>query len=188
MNIAFIGFGKVSHTLCELIDSPNINLATSTENRSKNTIELIEKSNVCVYDSFSEAIENADIVISANSPSKAIDVSKTYAGNFKGIYLDLNNISPKTACEIDDAVYDFVDGAIIGKIDLEEYLNNDEAQQLSILIRKLKDYEVPPLVALTANTFKGSKDMYLSEGFDEYLPKPIDLIELDALVNKYFKK
>ena len=56
------------------------------------------------------------------------------------------------------------------------------------IIRKLKDYEAPPLVALTANTFIGSKDKYIQEGFDEYLPKPIDLIELDALVNKYFKK
>lgn len=136
MNIAFIGFGRVSHTLCELIDSPYINLVTSTENRSKNTIELIEKSNVQVYDSFAEAIENADIVISANSPSNAIEVSRNYAGNFKGIFLDLNNISPDTACEIDDVAYDFVDGAIIGKIDSPSptlYLSGKNAEKLSFL-------------------------------------------------------
>lgn len=56
------------------------------------------------------------------------------------------------------------------------------------IIRKLKDYQTPPLVALTANTFTGSRDMYLNEGFDEYLAKPIDVIELDRLVHKYFKK
>jgi 3-hydroxyisobutyrate dehydrogenase-like beta-hydroxyacid dehydrogenase len=136
MNIAFIGFGKLSYTLSKLIDSQDINLITSTENRSKHTIELIQKSNVQAYDSFSEAIENADVVISANSPSKAIDVSKNYASNFKGIYLDLNNISPKTACEINNVVHDFVDGAIIGKIDSPSptlYLSGRNAKKLLFL-------------------------------------------------------
>ena len=56
------------------------------------------------------------------------------------------------------------------------------------IIRKLTDYQTPPLVALTANTFTGSRDMYLNEGFDEYLAKPIDVVELDKLVHKYFKE
>ena len=55
------------------------------------------------------------------------------------------------------------------------------------VIRKLDDYKTPTLVALTANTYTGSKDVYLNEGFDDYLAKPIDIIELDSLVNKYFR-
>ena len=55
------------------------------------------------------------------------------------------------------------------------------------VIRKLDDYKTPTLVALTANTYTGSKDMYLNEGFDDFLSKPIDIVELDALVNKYFR-
>ena len=55
------------------------------------------------------------------------------------------------------------------------------------VIRKLEDYKAPTLVALTANTYTGSKDVYLNEGFDDYLAKPIDIVELDALVNKYFR-
>lgn len=60
-----------------------------------------------------------------------------------------------------------------------------EAMQI---IKKLQDYQTPPLVALTANTFTGSRDMYLEEGFDDYLAKPIDVVELDTLIHKFFGK
>ena len=55
------------------------------------------------------------------------------------------------------------------------------------IIRKLNDYKAPPMVALTANAFTGSRDLYLKEGFDDYLSKPIDMLELDTLINRYFK-
>ena len=47
---------------------------------------------------------------------------------------------------------------------------------------------MPPIIALTANAITGMKEMYLKEGFDEYLSKPINIAELDKLINKYFKK
>ena len=56
------------------------------------------------------------------------------------------------------------------------------------IIRKLKDYQAPPVVVIKANSFNNSKEMYLNEGFDDYLTSPIDLTELNSLVNKYFKK
>ena len=30
--------------------------------------------------------------------------------------------------------------------------------------------------------------MYLEEGFDDYLAKPIDVVELDTLIHKFFGK
>ena len=56
------------------------------------------------------------------------------------------------------------------------------------ILKKLRGYEIPPIVALTANAITGMREMYLSEGFDEYLPKPISISELDKLINKYFNK
>ena len=50
----------------------------------------------------------------------------------------------------------------------------------------MEDYDIPPVVALTANAITGMKEMYLKEGFDEYLSKPININELDKLINKYF--
>ena len=63
----------------------------------------------------------------------------------------------------------------------------DGIQTLHIL-KKLDGYELPPIVALTANAITGMKEMYLSEGFDDYVSKPINVNELDKLINKYFGK
>lgn len=43
------------------------------------------------------------------------------------------------------------------------------------------------VVALTANAIAGSREMYLSEGFDEYLSKPVRPNELYDMLNTYFK-
>lgn len=56
------------------------------------------------------------------------------------------------------------------------------------VLRNLDGYKLPPIVVLTANALSGMKESYLSEGFDDYLAKPINLNELDKLVKKYFKK
>ena len=102
MNIALIGFGKVSYNLFKLIDSPDINFLTSAEGRSQKTIDLINESNIEVYDSFREAVEKSDIVISAVTPSQALDVSRRYARDYKGLYIDLNNVSPDTKNQINE--------------------------------------------------------------------------------------
>ena len=56
--------------------------------------------------------------------------------------------------------------------------------------RKLK--ELPgfnmPVVILTANAISGMKEKYLSEGFDDYLAKPIEKEELIRVCNTIFKK
>ena len=55
------------------------------------------------------------------------------------------------------------------------------------ILHKLEDYNIPPIVALTANAITGTREMYLNEGFDEYLPKPININDLDKLIKKYFE-
>lgn len=42
-------------------------------------------------------------------------------------------------------------------------------------------------IALTANAISGVRDMYLSEGFDDYLSKPIDSEALEMTIEKYRK-
>ena len=41
-----------------------------------------------------------------------------------------------------------------------------------------------PIVALTANAITGAKEMYLAEGFDAFLPKPINPEKLEQLILK----
>ncbi len=136
MNIALIGFGKVSYNLFKLIDSPDINFLTSAEGRSQKTIDLINESNIEVYDSFRKAVEKSDIVISAVTPSQALDVSRRYAQDYKGLYVDLNNVSPDTKNQINEVCENFVDGAVIGKIDSNNptlFLSGKNADKLLFL-------------------------------------------------------
>ncbi|MBR1377045.1 MAG: response regulator [Bacilli bacterium] len=45
-----------------------------------------------------------------------------------------------------------------------------------------------PTVALTANAIEGMKEKYLNDGFDDYLSKPIDKMELNRVISKYLNK
>jgi CheY-like chemotaxis protein len=42
-----------------------------------------------------------------------------------------------------------------------------------------------PIVAFTANAISGSNEMFLQNGFDGFIPKPIDIFQLDAALNKW---
>ena len=44
-----------------------------------------------------------------------------------------------------------------------------------------------PLIALTANALPGDREKYLSIGFDGYLSKPINMKELDKILDNYLK-
>jgi len=43
------------------------------------------------------------------------------------------------------------------------------------------------IVALTANAFMGNNEMFRKVGFDAFLSKPIDIRQLDVVLNKYFR-
>lgn len=60
--------------------------------------------------------------------------------------------------------------------------------ELMHILKKLEGYDIPPLVALTANALLGMREMYIKEGFDEYLAKPINRHEFDRLIKKFFSK
>lgn len=42
-----------------------------------------------------------------------------------------------------------------------------------------------PVVVLTANAISGMKEKYLKDGFNDYLAKPIDKVELEKVIRKY---
>jgi CheY-like chemotaxis protein/HPt (histidine-containing phosphotransfer) domain-containing protein len=44
-----------------------------------------------------------------------------------------------------------------------------------------------PIVALTANAVAGQADLFLSNGFDDYISKPIDIRQLNAVLNKLIR-
>jgi len=46
-------------------------------------------------------------------------------------------------------------------------------------------YKNVPIIALTANAIAGSREMFLAEGFDDFVAKPIDNAILDQVLRKY---
>lgn len=54
------------------------------------------------------------------------------------------------------------------------------------ILKEEKSYE-KPVIAVTALAITGDKDRMLLHGFDEYISKPIDMDELESILNKYIK-
>jgi signal transduction histidine kinase/CheY-like chemotaxis protein len=44
-----------------------------------------------------------------------------------------------------------------------------------------------PIVALTANALTGNEEMFLSKGFNAFIAKPIDVMQLDAVLNAWVR-
>ena len=57
-------------------------------------------------------------------------------------------------------------------------------------IREIQDgiYQDLPIIALTANTVSGAREMFRSEGFTEFVPKPIDRTVLERVLRKVLPK
>ncbi|MDR1830669.1 MAG: response regulator [Candidatus Fibromonas sp.] len=56
-------------------------------------------------------------------------------------------------------------------------------------IRELGDeYLNLPIIALTANALSGTKEMFLANGFNDFLSKPIDTVKLNAILGKWLPK
>lgn len=49
-------------------------------------------------------------------------------------------------------------------------------------------YQRVPIIALTANAIAGSREMFLAEGFNDFVAKPIDNGVLDDVLRKYIPK
>ena len=63
----------------------------------------------------------------------------------------------------------------------------DGVEALHEILEYEEDYETPhiPVIALTAHALKGDREKYLSEGFDDYITKPLVRDELISVLKKF---
>ena len=52
-------------------------------------------------------------------------------------------------------------------------------------LRKIKELEIIPIIALTARAMKGDRENLLNFGFDGYIPKPIDTETFEETINTW---
>lgn len=118
MKVGFLGFGEVASILSEGLQKHGATVATCVEKRSRKTKDLAEKSGVTLYKTNKELAEISDILISTVTPSQAIKVAQEVGKYVNGIYVDINNVSPKTVRKTLSFIENrkTVDASIIGSI------------------------------------------------------------------------
>ena len=139
----------------------------------------------------------AAATVKTETSGEKLDCSK-----YTALIVDDNNLNIKVAKRLleaykfniesvtagKDCVYKIKEGAVYDIIFMDHMMPEMDGIETLHVLKKLDGYQLPPIVALTANAIAGMKEMYLSEGFDDYLSKPINTNELDRIVHKFFNK
>ena len=143
MKVGFIGFGEVASTLSKGLIGNGVEVYTSLEGRSIKTRILIEEMSINICKNYKEVAIISDIIISAVVPAKAVEVAREIGKYSKAVYVDINNVSPKTVKKALSYIknHKTVDAAIIGSIKrngikVQIITSGKSATQFA----KLKDY------------------------------------------------
>ncbi|MCL2441991.1 MAG: ATP-binding protein [Treponema sp.] len=94
-------------------------------------------------------------------------------------------ISIDTAISGFEAIDKIRDGASYDIIFMDHMMPRMDGIEASKIIRSL-GYSFP-IVALTANALAGQAEMFLSNGFDDFISKPIDIRQLNNVLNKMIR-
>src|SRR5512145_2913789 len=116
MKVGFIGFGEVASTLSQGLLDNGVTVLTCLHGRSATTKNKALEMGVTVCYSYRELAETSEILISAVTPSTAVQVAREIGKYSTGIYVDINNVSPATVLKALGQIENkkTVDAAIIG--------------------------------------------------------------------------
>jgi PAS domain S-box-containing protein len=84
-----------------------------------------------------------------------------------------------------EAIKNIKDGNIYDIIFMDHMMPNMDGIETTKLIREIG--YVHPIVALTANAVAGQAEIYLQNGFDDFISKPIDIRQLNITLNKLIR-
>ena len=70
---------------------------------------------------------------------------------------------------------------------MDDMMPNKSGTETLSELKQDKQFKIPVIV-LTANAISGMKEKYLSIGFDDYLAKPIDKLELARILKEYLNR
>lgn len=155
------------------------------------------------YVDLSQKIISHDKLGSITEPVKSEnELNYTDCSMYNALIVDDNKLNIKVASRLlepykfnvdtvtngKDCIYKVKQGKPYDIIFLDHMMPEMDGIKTLELLKKIDGYKLPPVVALTANAITGMKEMYLKAGFDEYLSKPINVSELNKIINKYFEK
>lgn len=97
--------------------------------------------------------------------------------------LGLFNLKPDDAASGAECI-DKCSGKKYDLILLDDMMPEMTGSQTLEILRKNPDFNTP-VVVLTANAIEGMKDAYYEKGFDDYLAKPMDRLELSRVLDRF---
>jgi CheY-like chemotaxis protein len=95
-------------------------------------------------------------------------------------------LSIETAMSGPEAIEKIKNGSIYDIIFMDHFMPKMDGIEAVKIIRDLVGYP-GPIVALTANALTGQAEMFLENGFDGFISKPIDIRQLNAALNKFVR-
>jgi len=118
MKVGFLGFGEVASTLSKGLLDQDVEVLTCVEGRSPRTVDLAKSAGVKLSQTPQEVARSSDILLSTVVPDQAVNVAKEVGKHVKGVYVDLNNVSPSTVIEALNHIESgkITDAAIMGSI------------------------------------------------------------------------
>jgi CheY-like chemotaxis protein len=94
-------------------------------------------------------------------------------------------LSVDTAASGFEAVDKVRDGSVYDIILMDHMMPKMDGIEAVKIIRSMEYHH--PIVALTANALAGQAQVFLNNGFDGYISKPIDIRQLNAILNKMIR-
>lgn len=130
--------------------------------------------------------------------SENLDIAKLDLSGKKVLVVDDNKLNLKVASKLLEKYKLTIDTANSGMECIEKiknYLGYDlvllddmmpkmTGVETLVELKKIDGY-ITPTVILTANAIAGMREKYLSDGFDDYLAKPIEKAELNRVLKKF---
>jgi signal transduction histidine kinase/CheY-like chemotaxis protein len=91
----------------------------------------------------------------------------------------------ETAASGTEAIYKIRAGNVYDIVFMDHMMPVMDGMEATKIIRGMG--YTRPVVALTANAVVGQSDIFLDNGFDGFIPKPIDSRELNAALNRFIR-
>ena len=91
----------------------------------------------------------------------------------------------ETVTRAREAIEKLENGAVYDIIFMDHMMPDMNGIEATDLIRKMG--YTHPVIALTANAVSGQAEMFLQNGFDDFISKPIDIRQLNIILNKYIR-
>lgn len=83
-----------------------------------------------------------------------------------------------------ECINKILEGNVYELILLDDMMPNMSGMETLKNLKKIIGFDIPT-VALTANAISGMREKYLENGFNDYLSKPIDKVELEKILKKF---